>query len=98
LSNALKYTKEGSISVYTEGNSLVVEDTGIGISDEDLPRVFEKGYTGYNGHEDKKSTGIGLYLCKKALNKLGHSIEIRSKVGVGTKVIIDLQINEVEVE
>lgn len=98
LSNALKYTKEGSISVYTEGHSLVIEDTGIGISDEDLPRVFEKGYTGYNGHEDKKSTGIGLYLCKKALNKLGHTIEIRSKVGAGTKVIIGLQINEVEIE
>lgn len=98
LSNALKYTKEGSISVYTEDHSLVIEDTGIGISDEDLPRVFEKGYTGYNGHEDKKSTGIGLYLCKKALIKLGHSVEIRSKVGVGTKVIIDLQIPGVEVE
>lgn len=93
LSNALKYTKEGSISIYmesNEGNTLVIEDTGIGIAFEDLPRVFEKGYTGYNGRTDKKSTGIGLYLCKRILKNLSHTIKIESQVGEGTKVKIGL--------
>jgi signal transduction histidine kinase len=65
LSNALKYTHEGVIRIYTQEKTLVIEDTGIGIRPEDLPRVFEKGFTGYNGREDKKSTGIGLYLCRR---------------------------------
>jgi signal transduction histidine kinase len=90
LSNSLKYTSEGRISVYTEDTTLVIEDTGIGIQAEDLPRVFEKGYTGYNGRADKKSTGIGLYLCKRILEKLGHTIAIESAVGKGTKVSIGL--------
>ena len=64
LSNALKYTKSGSVSIYLEQEGvLVIKDTGIGISAEDLPRIMEKGYTGYNGRIDKRSTGIGLYLC-----------------------------------
>ena len=91
LSNALKYTKDGSISIYAEGKTLVIEDTGIGIAQEDLPRVFEKGFTGYNGREDRQSTGIGLYLCKKILHKLGHGISIESAPGIGTKVMIDLE-------
>lgn len=93
LSNALKYTKEGSISIYmenTDSKTLIIEDTGIGIAPEDLPRVFEKGYTGYNGHADKKSTGIGLYLCKRIVKNLSHTIEIQSQVGKGTKVKICL--------
>ena len=64
LSNALKYTDKGSIRIRMEPGShgvLLIEDTGIGIQAEDLPRVFEKGFTGYNGRQDKKSTGIGLY-------------------------------------
>ena len=66
ISNALKYTKSGSVSIYLEQEGvLVIKDTGIGISAEDLPRIMEKGYTGYNGRIDKRSTGIGLYLCKK---------------------------------
>lgn len=91
LSNALKYTPSGSISIYTEetGKILVIEDTGIGIAPDDLPRVFERGFTGYNGRTDKKSTGIGLYLCKNILNKLSHTITIESKVANGTKVNID---------
>lgn len=62
LSNALKYTKKGTIRIYGGNGFLYIEDTGIGIAPEDLPRIFEKGYTGYNGRRDKKSTGIGLYL------------------------------------
>lgn len=91
LSNAVKYTPKGSVSIYMEGSStLVIEDTGIGIRKEDLPRVCEKGYTGYNGHTDKRSTGIGLYLSKRILEKLSHTIEIESEMGKGTRVKIGL--------
>ena len=88
LSNSLKYTPSGSISVYAEGNSLVLADTGIGIAPEDLPRLGERGFTGYNGHEDKKSTGLGLYLCKQLCQKLGHSLEISSVPNSGATVKI----------
>jgi len=91
LFNALKYTNEGKISIYMEPNkTIIIEDTGIGIQAEDLPRVFEKGFTGYNGRTDKKSTGIGLYLCKRILTKLSHTIAIESEVGKGSKVKIRL--------
>ena len=88
LSNALKYTKQGSISIYmaaSEPKTLVIEDTGIGIRAEDVPRVFERGYTGYNGREYTRSTGIGLYLCRRILTKLGHTIAVESEVGRGTR-------------
>ena len=88
LSNALKYTSNGGISIYAEGKALVIEDTGIGISPEDLPRLGERGFTGYNGHEDKKSTGLGLYLCKTICGKLGHKLIIESKPQSGTRVKI----------
>jgi len=89
LSNAIKYTSAGSISIYKESDFvLVIEDTGIGIRAEDLPRVFEKGYTGCNGHTDKGATGIGLYLCKKVLTQLSHQIILESIEGKGTKVKI----------
>lgn len=93
LWNALKYTKRGKISIYMENGEdkiLVIKDTGIGIAEEDLPRIFEKGFTGYNGRMDKKATGIGLYLCKKILNKLSHTITITSEIDKGTKVKINL--------
>lgn len=98
LSNALKYTNEGHISIYTEGKTLVVTDTGIGICAEDLPRVFEKGFTGYNGREDKKSTGIGLYLCRRVCEKLGHKISISSEKGHGTSVRVDMTGGEQVIE
>lgn len=94
LSNALKYTLSGKISIYLEDTTcqtcLVIEDTGIGICSEDLPRVFEKGFTGYNGRTDKKSTGIGLYLCKSVMDRLRHRIWMESEVGAGTKVYLSL--------
>lgn len=68
--------------------SLIIEDTGIGIRPEDLPRIFERGFTGYNGRLDKKSTGIGLYLSKKILEKLSHTIKVTSEAGKGTRVAI----------
>ncbi len=87
LSNALKYTDAGSIKIYmNEDDVLFIEDTGRGISPEDLPRIFEKGYTGYNGRVNRTSTGIGLYLCRLILDKLGSEIEITSVEGKGTTV------------
>lgn len=94
LSNALKYTKQGTISIYQESGrprQLVIEDTGIGIAPEDLPRVFERGYTGYNGRQDKRATGIGLYLSKRIADRLNHRIEISSVQGKGTKVTLDFE-------
>ena len=89
LTNALKYTKEGSISIYAENeDTLCIRDTGIGIQKEDLPRIFENGFTGFNGRQDKQATGIGLYLCKRICNNLHHEIIITSKVSEGTLVKI----------
>ena len=85
LSNALKYTRAGHVAVYAEGRALIVEDTGIGIAPEDLPRVFERGFTGYNGREDKKSTGLGLYLCSRVCHKLGHRLTLGSEPARGTR-------------
>lgn len=99
LSNALKYTTEGSISITLEFEKILrIRDTGIGIAPEDLPRVFENGYTGYNGRVDKKASGIGLYLCKRICNNLGHTITARSIVDVGTIIDIDLSQRKLEVE
>ena len=89
LGNSVKYSSAGGeITIETYENKLVIEDNGIGIKEEDLPRIFEKGFTGFNGRYEKKSSGLGLYLCKKTLDKLGHHIEISSKVGEGTRVEI----------
>lgn len=89
LSNALKYTAKGSISIYGQpDNTLVIADTGIGIAPEDLPRIWEKGFTGCNGRKDQRATGIGLYLCKRILENLSHSIRVESRPGEGTKVYI----------
>jgi signal transduction histidine kinase len=87
LSNAIKYTNEGGIHISFGPNTLIIEDTGIGIKEEDMARIFEKGYTGYNGRIDKKASGIGLYLVKKVADSLAVKIHISSKVGQGTKVI-----------
>ena len=88
LGNSVKYSSSGEITIETCDNKLVIEDKGIGIKEEDLPRIFEKGFTGFNGRYEKKSSGLGLYLCKKTLDKLGHHIEISSTVGKGTRVEI----------
>lgn len=90
LSNALKYTPAGGcIRIYEDGETLVIADNSIGIRAEDLPRVFEKGFTGYNGRRDKKSTGIGLYLCRRVMDRLNHEISISSRPGQGTLVRLD---------
>lgn len=100
LSNSLKYTKPGGcISLqWKPPQLLVVKDTGIGIAKEDLPRIFEKGYTGYNGREDKKASGIGLYLCKRICEKLGYGIWAESEIHKGTEMILDLKRKKLEIE
>ncbi len=92
LSNALKYTQsDGIVIEVSEDAVLTVRDTGIGIAAEDLPRIFEKGYTGYNGRADKKSTGLGLYLCRRTAAMLGHRIWAESEAGAGTAIFLDLR-------
>lgn len=86
LSNSIKYTRSGGVRIYMEQNALVVADTGIGIRKEDLPRIFEKGYTGYNGRMDTRASGIGLYLVKRAADALGIALDVRSALGCGTQV------------
>lgn len=99
LSNALKYTNEGKIAIYMEREkTLVIEDTGIGIAPEDLPRICERGFTGYNGRTDKSSTGIGLYLCKEIMDKLSHRLTIISQPGKGTQVRLGLDLAEMRLE
>jgi hypothetical protein len=92
LSNALKYTPGGIVTISLEEPcTLVIEDNGIGIAPEDLPRIFEKGYTGLNGRTNRRTTGIGLYLCHEILEKLGHGISIQSELGQGTAVRLNLE-------
>lgn len=90
LSNALKYTPTGGIAIYMEGKTtLCIRDTGIGIAPEDLPRIFDNGYTGMNGRENKKASGIGLYLCRRICSNLGHTITAESSKD-GTVIKIDM--------
>lgn len=99
VSNSLKYTSTGYISIKLEDTAILcIKDTGIGIDASDIPRVFEKGFTGLNGRTDKKATGIGLYLCRRILSALGHKIDITSEVGRGTEVRIDLRRKTPEIE
>jgi len=91
ISNALKYTKNGEISIYLEEPlTLCIRDTGMGISPEDLPRIFERNYTGVRGRADKKASGIGLYLCSRICKNLNHEISAESEMGVGTTIKINL--------
>ena len=91
ISNAIKYTKEGSISITVEGGVLSVRDTGIGIAREDIPRIFEKGYTGANGRLNEKSSGLGLYLCSKAASLQNLTIQAQSQPDKGSCFSIDLK-------
>ena len=99
LSNALKYTDQGGITIeVSEGQILSIRDTGFGITPEDLPRIFEKGYTGYRGREDKHASGIGLFLCKKICDNLGVKIWAESVPGEGTTLFLDLSQQKTELE
>ena len=99
ISNALKYTQSGGVTITLEApKTLCIRDTGIGIAPEDLPRVFDKGYTGCNGRTDKKASGIGLYLCRRVCRKLGHAIDAQSQPEEGTVIRIDLSQRQLERE
>lgn len=113
LSNSIKYTAGGGISIRAEAEPetaeifqakvkterrvvLLLEDTGIGIRAEDLPRIFERGFTGYNGRLDKRSTGIGLYLCRRVYEKLGITVKAESEDGQGTRMVLGIPCAETE--
>ena len=99
LSNALKYTPERTVSVYMESPSvLCVRDTGIGIAPEDLPRVFDRNYTGLAGRMDRRASGIGLNLCKRVCDNLGHGLSIESEPDRGTTVRLDLGTRKLGIE
>ncbi|MCT4403376.1 sensor histidine kinase [Leuconostoc falkenbergense] len=90
--NAIKYTSQGCIQVIFENHhQVVIKDTGIGIAASDLPRLFDKGYTGLNGRLENNSSGLGLFMVKQILSELGHDIKIASVVGSGTTVTIDFK-------
>ncbi len=96
LSNAVKYAPEGKVEIkVTDDNKLIIKDNGIGIRPEDLPRVFEKGYTGNNGRLGMNSSGLGLYLSKKASDKISVPISVKSELSKGTEFTLDLNKRDV---
>ena len=86
LSNALKYTENGKITIqYLEDkHALEIRDTGIGIRSEDIPKIFDRGYSGFNGRMNEKSSGLGLYLARKISERLNIQIEVESKLSQGS--------------
>ena len=88
ISNAVKYTNAGGVKIFAENGCLVIEDSGIGIRAEDLPRIFEKGYTGYNGRVDTRASGVGLYLTRQVADALAIRLDVRSVPGRGTRVAL----------
>jgi len=100
LQNSLKYRRESDaiIRIYTEkktkGVRLVVEDNGVGIKEEEIARIFEKNFTGTNGRNHERSTGMGLYLCKKLCTKLGIHIFAASEEGAGTKIMLEFPVSD----
>ncbi len=101
IGNAIKYSKgqDSIIRIFSERNknsiTLIIEDNGVGIIERDIGRVFDKGFTGDNGRKFGKSTGMGLYICKKLCNRLGLGLNLESKLHEGTKVSIHFPVNNV---
>lgn len=106
LSNAIKYTYEGGVTItLTDDAKVIVRDTGIGIAPEDVPRIFEKGFTGFNGRLEKdgstdggRATGLGLYLCRKIAHKLNVGLSVESEVGKGSTFTVDMKKEEIVAE
>lgn len=92
INNAVKYTKKGSVAIVLD-QGILISDTGIGILPEDIPRIFDHGFTGFNGRKMQKSTGLGLYLTKDILKQLNFDIKITSQIDQGTEVKIS-QVNK----
>jgi len=91
LSNAVKYTEKGGVRIYAENNALAVEDTGIGIRSDDIDRIFEKGYTGYNGRYDRRASGLGLFMAKTAAKRLNLTLSAERGRKAGAKLLIGLE-------
>lgn len=91
VSNAVKYTENGNIHIYYDKtkNRLYIDDTGIGIREADLPKIFDRGYSGYNGRLTEKSSGLGLFLVKLISKRISVNVSISSKLGEGTSACID---------
>lgn len=98
ISNALKYTKKGEIRISMENHILTIADTGIGIAAQDLPRIFQKGYTGFNGRRDRHASGLGLYLCKQICDRLNIAISVESEVNKGSQFSLNLSQYELKTE
>ncbi len=98
LSNAAKYAKGGTVTIRCEGGLLRVADDGVGIPPEDLPRIFEKGFTGLNGRDESRATGLGLYLVRRTAKLLGHTVTVQSRLGEGSVFTVDLNRDAVRLE
>lgn len=99
LSNAIKYSNRQEIHIYHEKENLIIQDHGLGIAQADLSRIMEKGFTGENGRlMMEESSGLGLYLSKEIIQRLGHTLKIESKLNQGTKVILSLDRQDLEKE
>lgn len=100
INNSIKYKREKNsfikiyLNKFKDVVTLIIEDNGVGIADSDLPRVFDKSFTGSNGRDNVKSTGMGLFIVKSLCDKLGHKIDISSKLGEYTRVEITLSKNK----
>lgn len=90
LNNALKYAsgQEIWITFDEEQKKLNIKDTGIGIDSADIPKIFDKGYSGFNGRLNDKSSGLGLFIAKSISERLGHTIDVESEPNVGSTFII----------
>ena len=97
LLNSIKYTeKDGQISIYLDGSYLCIQDTGIGIAKSDQQRIFERGFSGFNGRMNYHSSGLGLYLSNEIAKNLGLELSVESVVGEGTTLKILLQQNKLD--
>ena len=95
LSNAIKYTESGTIKISYEekANTMSIQDTGIGIRSEDLEKIFDRGYSGFNGRINEKSSGLGLYLAKSIAELINVKVKVESKINVGSKFIVQFPSN-----
>lgn len=95
LSNAIKYTESGTIKISYEErtNTMSIQDTGIGIRSEDLGKIFDRGYSGFNGRINEKSSGLGLYLVKSIADLINVKVKVESTINVGSKFIVQFPFN-----
>lgn len=99
LTNSVKYADKDNacirLWVEKKDNSrvLIIEDNGVGIKENELPKIFDKGFTGTNGRKNERSTGMGLYICKKLCDKLGLGMEAASVFGQGTRISLVFPLN-----